>query len=72
MSAVIIPPPGPAVHIWQDVVGWFGVDTVRRNVNPDFPPEASDLFEDHDAADYHVTAIPNRIGLPVVSHLGSF
>jgi hypothetical protein len=72
MSAVIIPLPGLAVHIWQGASGWFDVDTVRGNVDPDFPPEGAELFDDYAAADDHATAIQDRTGLPVVSHLGSF
>ena len=72
MSAVIIPLRGLAVHIWHGASGWFGVDTVRGNVDPDFPPEGAELFEDHAAAHDHATAIQDRTGLPVVSHLGGF
>lgn len=72
MSAVVIPMPGLAVHIWQGVNGWYGVDTVRGNVDPDFPPEGAPLFEDHAEANDHASALQDRTGLPVVSHLRSF
>jgi hypothetical protein len=72
MSANVIPLPGLAVHIFQVASGWFGVDTVRGNVDPDFPPEGAELFEEHAEANAHAQALQDRSGLPVVSHLRSF
>lgn len=72
MSGVVVPMPGLAVHIWAANDGRFGVDTVRGNVDPDFPPEGAELFEDHAGASDHAEAIQNRTGLPVISHLRSF
>ncbi len=72
MSANVIPMPGLAVHIWQGASGWFGVDTVRGNVDPDFPPEGAELFEEHAEANAYAQVLQDRSGLPVVSHLRSF
>ena len=72
MSGVVIPLPGLAVHIFQVASGWFGVDTVRGNVDPDFPPEGAELFEEHSEANARAEALQDRTGLPVESHRRSF
>lgn len=72
MSGVIVSMPGLAVHIWAANDGRFGVDTVRGNVDPDFPPEGAELFDVYADASDHADAMQNRTGLPVISHLRSF
>jgi hypothetical protein len=72
MSANVVAMPGLAIHIWQNINGWFGVDTVRGNVDPDFPPEGAELFEEYAEANARVEALQDRSGLPVLSHMRSF
>jgi hypothetical protein len=72
MSGVVIPLPGLAVHIWQGASGWFGVDTVRGKLDPDFPPEGAELFEDYADANARAEVLQDRTGLPILSHMRSF
>lgn len=69
MSAVIIPLPGWAVHIWEATGGLFGVVARRGAIDPDFPPEGVELFDDHGIAFDKAVSIHDRTGFPIVSHV---
>jgi hypothetical protein len=69
MSAVIIPLPGWAVHLWKTRGGMFGIATRRGPVDPDFLPADVPLVDNHEEAFDLALSIGERTGFPVVSHV---